>query len=86
MALSQEQLKQLAVDICATMDALDRGMTPDELRDLAFLAGDKAGYLATVDAAVAFHSLPQEVRDPGYRKGTAMQPAKWADCVWRPTP
>ncbi len=86
MALSQEHLKQLALDICAAMGALERGMTPDELRDLAFLAGDKAGYLATVDAAVAFHSLPHEAQDPGYRKGTAMQPAKWADCLWRPTP
>ena len=86
MALSKEQLKQLAVDISAAMDAMDKGMTADDLRGLACLPSviDKAGFLATIDTAEAFYSLPQPAQDPGYREGTAMQPVKWGDCLWRP--
>lgn len=95
MALSHEQLKELAQGIAGMMDLLDSGVSANELRQRAagIPEGERRTALNLLNAAEAFRRRSAEldaaarpVANPRYRKGTAMKPAKWDDCLWKPTP
>lgn len=95
MALSQNQIKAMADGIVEIMRALDSGTaTAQELRNRAraLPGGQGVCLLGWIDVAEMFHQCPSvekpeaTVRNPRYRKGTAMQPTTWDMCLWRPTP
>lgn len=91
------KLKALADGVSMIFDALESGkITAEQLRArLAEQPSDEAHTLGLcLDIAIELHKAPRApsrapapaVKNPRYRKGTAMQPAKWTDCLWRPTP
>jgi hypothetical protein len=87
MALTRDELKDLAKTLVMMVTVLDKGTSPAELRERLRDAGvPDSAVESWMETAVALSVAPKQVADPGYRKGTAMQPAKWKDCLWRPTP
>lgn len=91
MALSNSELRALAVNISAMIDALEAGMTPEWLRRRAREDGiSPSSAEAWVKLATIAHEgmreAPLAVTNPRFRKGTAMKPVAWADCLWRPAP
>lgn len=89
MALSDAQLRALAVKISAMIDALEAGMTPEWLRRKAKEDGAPSSSAeAWVELATICHERmqdePMAVTNPRFRKGTAMKPVAWSDCLWQP--
>lgn len=93
MALSKPELQNLANTLSGFIAAIERGLTPDELRaEMQERGIPQASIDRWIECATSMHSALQprikarEIRNPRYRKGTAMKPVAWADCLWRPTP
>ena len=89
MALTQPELKSLAQALCAMIEAVERGITPARLRDEMAAAGIPSRTAETwIEVATALqespHAEPAPVLNPGYRKGAAMKPVAWSDCLWQP--
>ena len=93
MSLTQPELKGLAQSLSMMIDAIDQGMTPERMRDGLVESGLPAkqadswfNLAAILHEAIqnAPQKAPAPVTNPGYRKGTAMKPATWADCLWQP--
>ena len=88
--LSQDQLEELAKTLTMLMDACDRGMTPNAIRECLLDGGISPDTAETwVECARALHELPPveerpAVINPRYRKGTGRRPVAWSDCLWKP--
>lgn len=71
------------------IDALEAGMTPEWLRRKASENGiPSSSAEAWVELATICHERmqdePMAVTNPRFRKGTAMKPVAWSDCLWQP--
>lgn len=95
MALTKPALTDLAQTLSMMIDAVERGITPERLRKEFAAAGIHAKEADPwVELATELHEAiqrapkqpPDAVRNPRFRKGTAMKPVAWEDCLWRPTP
>lgn len=93
MALSQEQMKNTVDGILKMLDLLDSGKaTAGELRSRAYGLpnGEGDGLLAWIDLAESIHLErganveSPKATNPHFRKGTAMKPVAWSDCLWQP--
>lgn len=83
-----EAAKQTVLQL---LDLLDAGeVTADELRERARQSPLVESLLPWIDLAELLHQAPKQnetpvpVKNPGFRRGTGMQPTAWADCLWRP--
>ncbi len=85
---------QATVDgILKMIELLDGGKaTARELRSRAreMPNGEGDRILAWIDLAESIHenrrekAVPAQVINPRYRKGNAMKPVAWSDCLWQP--
>lgn len=75
------------------MHLLDSGeASPAELRERAadLPAGARGTALALVDLAELLHQCKPATKplpvtsNPRFRRGTAMKPVAWRDCLWQP--
>ena len=97
MAITQAELKAIADRVIAMVEMMDRGeVTAAQLRDRAYAtpSGRLPSTLAWIDLAEIVHKSPQNIpkeaatlaKNPRYREGTGMKPAKWSNCLWKPSP
>ena len=91
MTLSKPELEQLAQSLSMMIDAIEQGVTPEQVRARFAAAGISAQQTNTwVEIATELHDAanagvgPPMATNPRYRKGTAMKPVAWSDCLWQP--